>query len=422
MTSALVTAPVSSEVTAPRTGLADRLVIGSCVVAPLNLLVVRSFTVYDALVAVAFLLLALGGRLRWPARRYLAMSYLFVVVALLSSFRALYPTEALTQVLQYLFVFFVQIPAVLAVVRTRRRAVVCIALLCAGTLGAMLHAYLFPQTQGAGRSLVFYSDNPNRLGYPAAYVLPFVLALWHLSRGTRPAVRATVLLACAGSAYLALWAVFASGSRSSLLGSAAAMVVFVVLRPDLSLLGKVGRGTALAAAVAVLGAGLMSTGQLPSTLEERVNRSMTAEIDDRAGLVGDREHLARAGMLAFVESPYLGTGLDNFRHVTVNYDLDATPQLPHNLWLQLGVQVGVVGAAAMAALLLLWGIDLLRAVRRATPPDREVLWSTAAAMAGILTIFMFSPEMLDRHYWLIFALGLAAAAGVLRDTEPGGTS
>ena len=38
-------------------------------------------------------------------------------------------------------------------------------------------------------------------------------------------------------------------------------------------------------------------------------------------------------------------------------------------------------------------------------------------MCGVLTIFMFAPEMLDRHYWLFIALGLAVAAGVRRDDE-----
>jgi hypothetical protein len=198
VSSDLVAAPTGTPVTV-RAGLGDRLVVGACLLAPLNLLIARSLTVYDVVVAVASVLLARGGRLRWPARRYLAMSYVFMLAALLSAFRALYAGEALTQVLQYLFVFFVQVPAVLAVVRTRRTAVTCIALLCVGTLGAMLHAYLVPQTQGAGRSLVFYSDNPNRLGYPAVYVLPFVLALWRVSRGSRRAARAAVLLATAGS-------------------------------------------------------------------------------------------------------------------------------------------------------------------------------------------------------------------------------
>jgi hypothetical protein len=40
-----------------------------------------------------------------------------------------------------------------------------------------------------------------------------------------------------------------------------------------------------------------------------------------------------------------------------------------------------------------------------------------AAVSGVLTIFMFAPEMLDRHYWLFVALGLAAATGVRDDHE-----
>lgn len=402
--------------------VADRLVIGSCAVAPLNLLVVRSLTVYDVLVFLAFILLARDGRLHWPERRYLAAVYVFMLAALLSAFRALYASEALTQVLQYLFVFFVQIPVLLTVVRTRRRAVLCILLLCLGTLGAMLHAYLIPQTQGAGRSLVFYSDNPNRLGYPAVYVLPFAIAMWHLSRGQRWSRRAAVGLGCVASGYLALWAVFASGSRSSLVGCAVALVVLVVLRPDVSLVRRLGRGAALAATVGVLVIGLMSAGQLPSTLGDRVDRSTSTDIEDQAGLVGDREQLVRAGVLAFVDSPYLGTGLDNFRYVTTNYNTEATPQLPHNLWLQLLVQVGLVGTAAFGLLLAFWARDMVVAVRRADRRDRELVWSSAASMAGILTIFMFAPEMLDRHYWLIFAVGLAAATGAVRGNHLGGTT
>jgi O-antigen ligase len=412
--------PTPAETARPRQ-VADVLVIGACLIAPLNLLIVRSLTVYDAVLFVGYLQLIGEGRLRWPQRRYLAMGYVFVLASLLSAFRALYPTEALTQVLQYAFVFFVQIPAVLSVVTSRRRAVICVVLLCVGTVAAMLHAYLVPETQGAGRSLVFYSDNPNRLGYPAVYVLPFAVALWHLSRGRGRAARLGTLLACAGATYLSLWAVFASGSRSSLVGCAAALVVLVVLRPDMSAARRLRRALALAAVVGVVGAGLVAGDRLPDTLTERVTRSMDADIGDRTHLVGDRENLAEAGVLAFLDSPLLGTGLDNFRYVTTNYNVDATPQLPHNLWLQLLVQVGLVGTVALALLLLFWARDLAVAEPRALPPDRELLWSTVSAMAGILTIFMFAPEMLDRHYWLIFALGLAFVAGAGSAAKTGGT-
>jgi O-antigen ligase len=219
--------------------------------------------------------------------------------------------------------------------------------------------------------------------------------------------------------YLSIWAVSASGSRSSLLGTGVALVVVVVIRPGLGPWRAVGRLLALVTVCGVIGFGLVASGQLPNTLEERINRSLdTTDASAQSHLVGDREHLANAGMLAFLDTPLVGTGLDNFRYVAPSYDIEATPQLPHNLWLQLGVQVGAVGAAAFAVWLLLWAFDVIGAVRRAHPFDAHLLWGIFAAMAGILTIFMFAPEMLDRHYWLIAALGLAAVRGCRTTYSP----
>lgn len=407
----------------PRTAgvtLTDGLVIGGCLVAPLNLLIVRSLTVYDVLLGLALVDLLRHRMLRMPDRRYLAASYVFLLVAVLSSFRATYSTEALTQTLQYAFIFFIQVPVLLSIVRTRRRAVVCVAMLCLGTLLAILHSFLFRPTQDAGRVVVFYSENPNRLGYPAAYLLPLLLVLWYLSRGRRPTMRLLVALGCLTGGYLAVWAVFASGSRSSLLGTVMALVVFVAIRPGHGIIGMLGRTLALVAVLGALGWGLISTGQLPSTLQDRVDRSFGpgADREDQAHLVGDREHLVDAGVRAFVDSPFLGTGLDNFRYVTTDYNLFATPQLPHNLWLQLLVQVGLVGTLAFAAYLLWWWRDAIAAFRRSSPADRHLLWGLAASLAGILTIFMFAPEMLDRHYWLIVALGLAVVRGTTATPPP----
>lgn len=393
----------------------DVLVIGGCVVAPLNLLIVRSLTVYDVLVGVALVILLRRRLLRTPPKRYLAAAYVFMIASLLSAFRATYTIEALTQILQYAFVFFVQIPVVLSVVRTRRLALTSILLLCLGTLGAILHAYLTQSTQGAGRVLVFYSENPNRLGYPAVYLLPFLIVLWHSTHRSPGLARVLAAVACLASGYLTVWALFASASRSSVVGTLVALGVFVVLRPGLGPSRMFGRTLVLCAATGVLVVGLVSIGQLPSTLEERVSRSLNADVEDQAGLVGDREHLMSAGVRAFVATPFLGTGLDNFRYVAADYDLDATPQLPHNLWLQLLVQVGVFGTIAFGLFLVFWLRDMTHAFRRAGPDDAGLLWGLVAAIAGILTIFMFAPEMLDRHYWLIVALGLAAAAGVIRD-------
>jgi hypothetical protein len=389
------------------------LVVGGALLAPLNLLIVRSLTVYDLLIGLAFLMLAHRRALRMPARHYQLVCYVFVVAALLSAFRATYASEALTQILQYLFVFFVQVPTVVSVVRTRRLALWSVALLCVGTLAAILHAYITHPTQGAGRVLVFYSDNPNRLGYPVVYLLPMLFVLWHASRR-----RGLVAVPVLGSAYLCIWALFASGSRSSVLGSVVSVLVFFVARPRLRLRTMLVRVLVLAAVVGVVGVGLATAGALPTTLEDRVNRSLDSDPEDQHGLVGDREALVVAGLRASVASPWIGSGLDNFRYVTTDYYLGATPQLPHNLWLQLMVQVGAIGTLALGLYLLFWASDLVRGYRHAGPRDRHLLWSLFASMSGILTIFLFAPEMLDRHYWLIFALGLAVVEGSLRGGRP----
>lgn len=420
---AACTPPVVTAVpTAGRTGLADILVVGGSVIAPLNLLIVRSFTIYDLAVGVAWCLLAGQGRLVWPHRGYLLASYVFMLFAVLSAFRSLVAAEAMTQVLQYGFVFFVLLPAVLSVVTTRRRAVISVLLLCLGSLGAIAHAHLVQAEQGSGRVLVFYSENPNRLGYPAAYLLPLLIALWVLSRQLDRARRLLTAGTVVLGGYLSLWAVSASGSRSSLLGAAVALLVLVVLRPGLGPRRALVRLLVLGTVAAAVGGGLLAAGQLPTTLEERIARSLdSTDSEAQSHLVADREHLMDAGVMAFLESPLLGTGLDNFRYVTPRYDIEASQQLPHNLWLQLLVQVGAIGTLAMAALLAVWVSDVLHAMRRIHPLDAELLWALTAALAGILTIFLFTPEMLDRHYWLVVALGVAIVRGTQAAGAPRGT-
>lgn len=423
MTAPVLTAPHVRATPVHRSSrLPDVLVVGGSLIAPLNLLIVRSFTLYDLAVGVAWLLLARQGRLVWPHRGYLLTAYVFMLFAVVSAFRALVATEALTQVLQYGFVFFVLLPAVLTVVHSRRRAVISVALLCLGSLGAIAHAHLVQAEQGSGRILVFYSENPNRLGYPAAYLLPLLVALWVISRQLEGARRLLAAAAVVLGCYLSVWAVSASGSRSSLLGSAVALLVMFVLRPGLGIGRALARLLLLCAVVLGAGGALLAMGQLPTTLEERITRSLdSTDSDARSNLVADREHLMDAGVAAFMESPLLGTGLDNFRYVTPRYDIEATPQLPHNLWLQLLVQVGAVGTFAMAALLAVWAADVLGAMRRTHPLDAELLWALAAALAGILTIFLFAPEMLDRHYWLVVALGTAIVRGTKAVGAPKGT-
>jgi O-antigen ligase len=419
MSALTLPAPMPAEPSAQvqQSRLPELLVIGGSLLAPLNLIIAASLTVYDFVIGVALVLLIVERRrIPLPPTKYVVCAWAFIVAAMLSAFRATYAFEALTQILQFGFIFFVLIPVILAVIRTRRAALASLALLCIGTLAANLHAHLSQQTQGAGRVVVFYSDNPNRLGYPTVYLLPFLIVLWIWAIRRWPPWRLPLTAALAGSLYLSIWALAASASRSATLGAAVALIVFVVFRPGAGPKRMLLRAVGLAAVVTALVVGLAATGQLPSTLEDRVERSFSHDSEDTTHLVADRENLAEAGMRAFVASPFFGTGLDNFRYVAPDYDLDATPQLPHNLWLQLLVQVGVFGTLAFGAFFLFWFSDIFRARNGGGSIDRLMLWSLFSAVVGILAVFVFAPELLDRHYYLMVGLGLAIVNGVARQS------
>jgi O-antigen ligase len=292
----------------------------------------------------------------------------------------------------------------LACVRTLREAAITLLLLCSGSIAGTLVALVTHATQGAGRMLVFYSDNPNRLGYPSAYMIPLVLlaVVWLWRDGRRA-------LACAAAVvlgYLLLWPLMASGSRSATLGTIAALGVFVLAKPPVTLRQLVTRAVGLGLLLAALVQTLLASSLFPPTLQERLLAS--TDPTRRDTLVGDRERLAEAGTKAFLDSPFLGVGLDNFRYVALQYEPSATPQQPHNLWLQLLAQVGLLGAIGFFVLVAVW-VARLALVAHAPGHlrDRELVWACVSSMVGVLTVMMAIPIMIDRHYWLIYGVGLA---------------
>jgi O-antigen ligase len=123
----------------------------------------------------------------------------------------------------------------------------------------------------------------------------------------------------------------------------------------------------------------------------------------------NRMDLAIAAWLGFLDSPFLGVGFENFRHVAGRY-VPGAQHDPHNLWLHLLVHVGLVGTAAFAVLIGGWFLVLLR-VRQTTADrsERQLITAFIASMSAILTIHMFVPLILQRPYWLVYGLGLATA-------------
>jgi O-antigen ligase len=388
--------------------LGRALFLVSCFMAPIEIKLFASFTVYDLLTTALFVLVARRGRVTLPPTAILAPAFLFLLFALLSTFRATRPDQSLTQILQYAFILFVQLPVIFAFACSRFMIRAGLIAFMLASLVGIANAYLSPEQLWADRVSTFYSESPNRLGYPVAHLLPFlgyfVLVGWR-TRGWR----LPTLVAASGIAYLMIWALAASGSRGATAATAVALLVFWSFHRGLSLGPATLRNLTAALLVVLLGSVLLvRSDHFPRTLRERITRTFSAEHT----LVHDRTMLAIGGLRAFEESPFLGMGLDNFRFVSDRYVPTVTQQNPHNLWIQLLAHTGIFGALGFLGMIVSSFTIVLRA-QHVSPvgPERELLWALIAAMSATMVIFFFIPILIQRHYWWIFGIALSAAWG-----------
>jgi O-antigen ligase len=392
--------------------LANLLFLISALIAPVELVVVASFTVYDFIILiVAGLTILSRRRYQFLPAKFAIAIYFFFLFALLSTFRATQPIESLTQMLEFSFIFFVQLPVILTLVKPPWMFRTSVLLFLGGILLGATLAMIVGQVQGAGRTQIFYSKNPNRLGYPTAYALPFVLYV--LSDLWRRKKRWRLILIALPVFYMMLWALTASGSRSALVGTVIAAVVYLTFRDGLKInLRVVIRLGLTFTSLAALAYWAYQMEYFPSTLRMRIERSLSGE----ESLTFDRINLADAAWRAIEESPFIGVGLDNFRYVARSYVWQATDQLPHNMWLQFMANVGIVGTLAFFGLIAIWFAWMLRAQHVSVEhSQRQLLWAFIASMASVLAIYMFIPIMIQRQYWLIYGLGLALAFRTCED-------
>jgi O-antigen ligase len=408
MSTAVTTRPAEARPSADRQlDLIERLFVLSGFVAPLSVFLVKSFTLYDVMVVVIAFLVVAGPRRLAPLPRPVAAAGLFfLIAALVSVFRASFPGEALTQTAQFAFIWFVQLPVVLTLARSRAVLRGTLLAFLAGAFASVALAAIFKTAQGADRFLVFYSDNPNRLGYASAYLLPFVV--YFVSDWWRSGRRALALGVGVPLAYLMLWALAASASRGATLATIVAIAVYFVLRPQVGVGVSLARLFSAVSFTAVSMVVLTRSGFFPMTLEDRIAR--TFDLAERTSLIEDRTSLAMAGLRAFLDSPFVGTGLDNFRYLAPLYADGTTLQAPHNLWIQFLAQIGIVGTLAFAYFVVYWFRTTFAAHRHTLDPRRRNLtWAFVASVAALMTIFMTTPVLNDRHYWLLLGLGLALA-------------
>lgn len=386
----------------------------SAVLAPVNVRVFRALTLYDLVtVLIAGLIVSSGRRMRSIPSSLSVAALLFLLAGLASAFRSTYPLEALWQILQYGFIFFVQLPVILTLCRSRETVRRALWMVIVGYL-LVIGIAMLAGKDVAGRVLPFYNtENPNALALPAALLLPFVahfaLQWWRTGRRLVAALGGGAVL------YAMLWALTASASRASAVAAVVSLTVFFAFSRGAVLTAIIVRTGIAVAVVGALAAVVYWTDLFPDALRDRVERTVNPA--EGRELADDRLALDRAGFQAFLESPLIGTGLDNFRYVAQFYDDEATFHDPHNLWLQFLAQTGIVGAAAFLFIIARWSVLMLRTQSSvAAGSRRELLWAFIAAMAGVMTHSLVAPLLLHRHFWLFYGLGLAAAV-VASDVE-----
>lgn len=184
------------------------------------------------------------------------------------------------------------------------------------------------------------------------------------------------------------------------------------------------RRLALAAAV-LTGLGLAAKPEVVEKNYVQVERSGT--------LLAFREQIWRAGLLAWRDHPVFGVGVHSWGEINEQLVAQSaqrrgeTRELGglmfsshgHSLYLNTLVEQGVVGLAAVLAVLLLWGVELARRVPGAAAPPLEwSYWGGAAAAWMIAVIVGLVNTTLHHEHALISMVLLGGWLSYLRTSSP----
>jgi O-antigen ligase len=277
-----------------------------------------------------------------------------------------------------------------------------------GCAAALVSAYEFYHGTlfgGMRGSLILGSNVSDPNIFAAGLLLPFSLAIAEFL-GARTLRRKIFMLLGCGLIALCL---FLTMSRGAMFAVAVMLLVYLrKLRMNWQIV--------LPAAI-VVGALLVG----PSLLFKRVAQS---ELTGGAG----RVYVWQTGLAAFKDFGFVGAGLDNFPAIYDRYAgyaerFAGLHREPHNIYLETGVNLGIVGLA----LLLFAVVSQLRMAKRAQPwvkgvPANLRVTACHAAAWGMLTASFFLGMLWFKSFWLVWImLALASserAAEQSADTVP----
>ena len=288
-------------------------------------------------------------------------------------------------------------------VRTPTQAIGFVAAFVAGACLDAIYGLLYaaPNAHGSMR-LGSSISNPNEL----ASILVAALAL---SLGLTVGLKRLPLarLAAAGAAALCAAAIFLTGSRGGLVGLSVALAAFLVVGARWR-----GRFLVVALVLVVAGAGYYKYVASPAV------RAHVSTVGSGTG----RTDLWQVGWRMVEQNPIQGVGAGNFPVSSVHYLLQpgalaegsyfiGTPKVAHNSYLEVWVELGLVGLTLFVFILGFCLYSALRAIgafaRQGDVQMEMIARALFVAIAGVMATDFFGSRQDAKELWLL--LGLAPA-------------
>jgi putative inorganic carbon (HCO3(-)) transporter len=380
--------------------------------------------------ALLWLTRALLRRETWPVTPFNAALLVFCLAIPLAVWASPIPEltiPKLTGVILGLAAFRV----VAYAIATRRDLMVALAVLAAigvaiwalGVLGLRL-APLQPLTQRLPAALVSLPGaeqgiNPNQLAGALMLLLPLLLGCaagcWQSGRR----VLAGALLVAALPALLTL---VLTRSRAGWIGLAAATLALLLAFVWLKSGPRRRKALIVAVALAFSIALTLALVALPRFLASAEAGATIATPDDAALTLEARAEIWSRALYALQDFPFTGVGLGAFRRVVnVLYPLflvppDADIAHSHNMFLQVGVDLGLIGLVGYGALLLIAGVTTWQVASHADGFERYIALGALGALVGLHVYGLADALALGSKpsvvFWIV--LGLAAALPRMR--------
>ncbi len=302
-------------------------------------------------------------------------------------------------------------PIVFAAIRRPRDLDWVMMLFVVGGLASALIGWLDLFGGGGGEDegsrLAGAGVNPNQLGGLLVCGTVFAGALG-ASRERPVPVRAMWFAAGAVSGL----ALAATLSRGAIVGMVVAFLVAPLFAGPRRRLPAVTMCLLAAATIA-----LSIIALVPATAVSRLTSS------DHTG--SGRTDIWRVGWRMVEDKPLLGVGADNFQDASIRYVIQPgvlkrdehivdKPKVTHNVYLQVLSELGAVGLALFAVIIVTSLVAVLRAARiyaRAGLRSGELMArALLVGLIGFLAAEFFSSQLYSKQLWLLLALGPAVLA------------